>query len=202
MKIKPVEHPEKPGYPDYEQLAKKKGGKKLMTLIATAVATLGTMAGCKTTGVAEAPEVDEPPVVSDPSLSGDIAIDDGAGNPTIEVVELMGEPAIELPVYYSIYELKDDGNYVRVDSFSAGNDGVSFLLNDGVRTLTVYREEFALFQDVPSEELRENERFREIFPDDTTELYDTYDGDTVVLIPDRNLYNVAVETDESKTDGE
>lgn len=202
MKIKPVKNPKKPGYPDYEQLAKKKGGKRLLTLIATAVATLGTMAGCKTTGVAEAPEVDEPSVVSDPSLSGDIAIDDGTGNQTIEEVELMGEVAIELPVYYSIYELKDDGSYVRVDSFCAGNDGVSFLLNDGVRTLTVYREEFALFQDVPSEELRENEFFRENFPDDTTELYDTYDGDTVVLIPDRNLYNVAVETDESKTDGE
>ena len=139
MKINPVKNPKIPEYPTYEQLSKKKDGKKALALIA-AVSMLGAMTGCEvqTAGDVQWEGIASPEII-ETSLAGDVEIDGAVAIETTEEVQLMGETAVDW-INYDVYELTEDGNYsaVATDQGDYVTD-ISYTLSDGVSTLTIYK---------------------------------------------------------------
>ena len=193
MKINPVKNPKIPEYPTYEQLSKKKDGKKVLALIA-AVSILGAMTGCEvqTAGDVQWEGVASPEII-ETTLAGNVELEGAVAVETTEEVQLMGEVAVDW-INYDVYELTEDGNYsaVAADQGDYVTD-ISYTLSDGVSTLTIYKGEFDIFSKVSVSELRENKFFNISYPEDYYELYSTIDGDVVVLSTDRCVYDVVVE---------
>lgn len=192
MKIKPVKNPKIPEYPTYEQLSKKKDGKKALALI-SAVSMLGAMTGCQaqTTGDVQWEGVASPEIV-ETSLAGDVDVDGAVAIETTEEVQLMGEVAVDW-ISYDVYEFTEDGNYTA----TATNQGdyvteLSYTLSDGESTLNIYKGEFDIFSKISVSELRENKFFNISYSEDYYELYSTTDGDVIVLSPDRCDYDIVI----------
>ena len=192
MKINPVKNPKIPEYPTYEQLSKKKDGKKTLALIA-AVSMLGAMTGCEvqTTGDVEVMGI-APPEIVETSLAGDVDVDGAVAIETTEEVQLMGEVAVDW-ISYDVYEFTEDGNYTA----TATNQGdyvteLSYTLRDGESTLNIYKGEFDIFSKISVSELRENKFFNISYSEDYYHLYSTIDGDVIVLSPDRCDYDVVI----------